>query len=88
MSTEFDNVPMSDASVIQHHSRSFSLAAKMLPRGIRADVVKLYAWCRWCDDAVDEAANSQKARECIKLLKKDVEKIYQGGSPEQVFDLK
>ena len=87
MSTEFDNVPMSDASVIQHHSRSFSLAAKMLPRTIRADVVKLYAWCRWCDDAVDEAANHLKAQECIKLLKQDVEKIYQGITPEHAASL-
>ncbi|CTQ49457.1 phytoene/squalene synthase family protein [Jannaschia donghaensis] len=38
---------------IAHGSRSFALAARLLPPGIRDDAVLLYAWCRHCDDAID-----------------------------------
>ncbi len=78
MKFDFDNLPPDDADVIQHHSRSFSLAAKLLPSRLRSDVEKLYAWCRWCDDAVDEAANLNEAKERLALLRKDVHRIYSG----------
>ena len=61
MEFNFDNLPSRDSVVIEQHSRSFSLAAKLLPKEIRSDVVKLYAWCRWCDDAVDEATSCGEA---------------------------
>ena len=63
MEFNFDSLPSSDSAVIEQHSRSFSLAAKLLPKEIRSDVVKLYAWCRWCDDAVDEATSRGEAIE-------------------------
>jgi phytoene synthase len=43
------------AAVIARHSRSFSLAARLLPPAVRADAIVLYAWCRHADDLVDEA---------------------------------
>jgi len=82
MGFSFDKLPPFDAAVIQHHSRSFSLAAKLLPKEIRTDVEKLYAWCRWCDDAVDEAANRDEAKNRIELLTADIERIYAGQQPE------
>ena len=78
MKFEFDKLPSADGDVIQHHSRSFSLAAKLLPRNIRSDVEKLYAWCRWCDDAVDKASNLSEAQERLELLRRDVYRIYRG----------
>ncbi len=78
MKFKFDTLPSADSDVIQHHSRSFSLAAKLLPRGIRSDVEKLYAWCRWCDNAVDEASNPREASERLELLRQDVHRIYEG----------
>ncbi len=78
MKFEFDKLPAADSDVIQHHSRSFSLAARLLPQTIRADVEKLYAWCRWCDDAVDEASSSSEAKERLQLLQQDVLRIYTG----------
>ena len=74
----FFDVPEDNAAVIRRHSRSFSLAAKCLPSGIRSDVEKLYAWCRWCDDAVDSAPNSQVANERLTSLRDDVERIFSG----------
>jgi len=84
MKFNFDNLPSSDSAVIEHHSRSFSLAAKLLPKEIRSDVVKLYAWCRWCDDAVDEATSRGEALERVDLLTADVERIYAGHLPNHV----
>ncbi len=78
MKFEFDKLPSADGDVIQHHSRSFSLAARLLPRSVRSDVEKLYAWCRWCDDAVDEASSLSEASERLELLCQDVERIYRG----------
>jgi len=74
----FFDVPEVNATVIRRNSRSFSLAAKCLPSGIRSDVEKLYAWCRWCDDAVDSAPSPQIASERLTSLRDDVERIFSG----------
>ncbi len=74
----FFDVPEDNATVIRGHSRSFSLAAKCLPGEIRRDVEKLYAWCRWCDDAVDSAPNRQAANERLTSLRNDIERIFSG----------
>ena len=61
--------------VITANSRSFSTAARFLPRSIRGDVVKLYAWCRACDDAVDDAETPDEALVQWQLLRDDVDRI-------------
>lgn len=81
MKFELDSLPPEDSVVIQHHSRSFSLAAGLLPRTVRKDVEKLYAWCRWCDEAVDEAPNQETAAIWLTGLREDVERIYRGEPP-------
>ncbi|MEM6979976.1 MAG: phytoene/squalene synthase family protein [Planctomycetota bacterium] len=63
------------ATVIRQNSRSFSLAARLIPRRIREDVVCLYAWCRSVDDAVDHAASREEAERELSILKSDVEAI-------------
>ncbi len=78
---DFDQLPSEDAMVIRKHSRSFSLAARLLPANVREDVETLYAWCRWCDDAVDQAPSVEAARNRLQLLREDVERIYQGEPP-------
>jgi 15-cis-phytoene synthase len=44
-------------ATIAHHSKSFSLAAKILPPASRDDAAVLYTYCRRVDDAVDEVAD-------------------------------
>ena len=34
-------------------SKSFAAASRLLAPAVRDDVVKLYAWCRHCDDVID-----------------------------------
>lgn len=83
MSFQFNQLPQDASVVIRQHSRSFSLAAAMLPSHIRADVEKLYAWCRWCDDAVDEAPSLEEAKTRLEKLRLDVDRIYRGESVSQ-----
>ncbi len=66
---------------IRRHSRSFSFASRLLPAGKRADVERLYAWCRWCDDGVDAAASPQEAHEFVSRAEHDVRRIAAGQSP-------
>jgi phytoene synthase len=66
---------------IRRHSRSFSFASRLLPAAKRADVERLYAWCRWCDDGVDTAAAPQEALEFVDQAAEDVRRIAAGTSP-------
>lgn len=69
---------------IRRHSRSFSFASRLLPAAKRADVERLYAWCRWCDDGVDAAATPQEAGEFVDLATEDIHRIAAGESPVAV----
>ena len=42
-------------ATIAQHSKSFALAAKLLPAAARDDAAVVYAWCRRADDAIDLA---------------------------------
>jgi len=66
---------------IRRHSRSFSFASRLLPASKRADVERLYAWCRWCDDGVDTAASPQQALEFVELATQDIGRIAGGKAP-------
>jgi phytoene synthase len=66
---------------IRRHSRSFSFASRLLPAAKRADVERLYAWCRWCDDGVDAAATPQEAFEFVEQATADVHRIAAGKRP-------
>lgn len=66
---------------IRRHSRSFLFASRLLPASKRADVERLYAWCRWCDDGVDAAASPHAAREFVDRAEQDVRRIAAGQSP-------
>jgi phytoene synthase len=40
--------------LIEEGSKSFAMAAKLLPGSIRDDAMMLYGWCRHCDDVIDD----------------------------------
>ena len=80
-SDAFDQVPEDESQVIRRHSRSFRLAATLLPRRVRNDVETLYAWCRWCDEAVDAAPTREHAELRLATLRDDVSRIFAGEAP-------
>lgn len=45
-------------SEMKKHAKSFSLAALFFPQGLHRSVERLYAWCRHCDDVIDEGRGS------------------------------
>jgi phytoene synthase len=66
---------------IRRHSRSFSFASRLLPAAKRADVERLYAWCRWCDDGVDAARSPAAAAEFVDRAGRDLRLIAAGTEP-------
>ncbi len=48
--------------IMRHHAKSFSRAARFLPRRFADPVAVLYAFCRIADDAVDLASDEASAR--------------------------
>ena len=62
---------------IQKHSKSFSMAARLLPQPARDEAVVLYAWCRYADDAVDEAPPGM-AGVALARLEAELTSIYAG----------
>ena len=72
---------MSDAvaAVIHQHSKSFSLASRLLPAAVRGDVVALYAWCRRADDAVDLSADPHAS---LARLTAELDAVYRGESSD------
>lgn len=76
---------MSDAvaAVIHQHSKSFSLASRLLPASVRGDVVALYAWCRRADDAVDL---SPDPRASLDRLTAELDAVYRAEVGAQTSD--
>ncbi len=65
-------------ATIAHHSKSFALAARLLPEAARADAEIVYTWCRRADDAVDLAASGARAGEALARLRGELDRVYAG----------
>jgi phytoene synthase len=63
-------------AVIRRHSKSFSLAARLLAPPARRHAELLYAWCRTADDAVDRAESPTAARAALARLRADLDRVY------------
>lgn len=74
-------------AVIRRHSRSFSIASRLLPDEIRVSVYALYAWCRTVDDAVDEATSDDQAARILNLLEDDLDQMRRRQSPQHAASL-
>ena len=68
--------------VIAHHSKSFALASRLLPKQVRDDAAVLYAWCRRVDDAVDTPGAD---RQVIETLHRELELAYAGGAEDRLL---
>ena len=74
-------------------SKSFALAAKLLPRSVRDDAIMLYAWCRHCDDEIDDqelgfaaaAKRSAAPLERLSALYQKTAQALRGEAREPVF---
>lgn len=79
--------------LIEKGSKSFAMAARLLPGSIRDDAVMLYAWCRHCDDEIDDqilgfagdASQKGSASERLLSLREKTARALHGDAEEPVF---
>jgi 15-cis-phytoene synthase len=81
-------------AMIEGGSRSFARAATLMPPNIRDSVYLLYAWCRHCDDCIDDQhlgfprEHPRSARDLdsrIALLRAKTVAAYRGEADEPAF---
>ena len=80
-------------AIISEHSKSFSLASRLLPRSSRDAAVVVYAWCRRADDAIDQAVipagnseGEQHLDAVLDRLRSELDSVYAGQhQPEPVL---
>ena len=58
--------------VLAHKARTFSLAARLLPRTTRDDAALVYAFCRLVDDTADEARDARSAAAALERLRAEL----------------
>jgi len=71
---------------IQRGSKSFAMAARLFDRRAREGAILLYAWCRHCDDVIDdqtlgfhsERASPASAQERLAALEDDTRRALAG----------
>jgi phytoene synthase len=63
--------------IIATQSRSFALAARLLPAACRDEVFVIYAFCRHVDDAIDRAPAGERPA-ALARLRAEVDAVYAG----------
>jgi phytoene synthase len=69
-------------------SKSFATAAKLFDATTRRSVLMLYAWCRHCDDVIDDQAlgfnvaakEESPAEQRLERLKNQTRRAWEGGT--------
>ena len=83
------NVQERSYEAIAKGSKSFAAASRLLAPATRDDVVKLYAWCRHCDDVIDgqslggelTALSPDEQRERLSLLEAETARALDTDEP-------
>jgi phytoene synthase len=65
------------ATTLRRGSKSFALAGRLLPRSLARDAATLYTFCRYVDDAVDQAPAGQEQR-ALDVMRSHVRSVYRG----------
>ena len=63
-------------SVLAHHGKSFRFAGRFLDKQQLEDCARLYRFCRYVDDLVDEVSDADAAQVELDFLKRDLELGY------------
>ena len=64
--------------VLEQNSKSFALAARLLPPRTRDRAAAVYAFCRRVDDAIDDAPPAQHEA-ALAQLHAELDRVYAGG---------
>ncbi len=72
-----DSLPDHTRAVMKKGSKSFSLAALLFDRATREGAQYLYAWCRTCDDEIDNETDPTRALERLNALRAKTARAFQ-----------
>lgn len=61
-------------AVLRRHGKSFHFAGRFLPAKDTENSARLYRFCRYVDDLVDEAADTTAARRKVNAILRDLER--------------
>lgn len=67
--------------LLRGHYENFWVASPMVPRPLRPDLARVYAYCRTVDDLGDESQDPEDARQRLLLWRSDVRRLWAGGTP-------
>ncbi len=72
--------------ILRAGSKSFHLASRLLPERVRQPTFALYAFCRFADDAVDDAPSDHDARRAVDGLRARLDRVYAGRPSNAVVE--
>jgi squalene synthase HpnC len=67
--------------LLRGHYENFWVSSPMVPRRLRPDMARIYAYCRTVDDLGDESAGPEDAEARLGVWRQDVELMLRGGTP-------
>lgn len=76
-SASHDAVLHACREIMEHNSKSFALAARLLPPASRDKAAAVYAFCRRVDDAIDGAA-AHAQESALQQLYAELDSVYSG----------
>ena len=71
--------------ITRREAKNFYYAFVTLPQEKRRAISAAYAFCRHCDDAVDEAASPEDKLSALAELRSNLGRAYQGRAPTSTF---
>jgi squalene synthase HpnC len=63
------------------HYENFSVASRLVPGPLRADLMRFYAFCRTTDDFGDESPSREAALEYLGAWRVETEAMFSGAQP-------
>ena len=71
--------------ITRREARNFYYAFVLLPRRRRQAIYVAYAFCRYCDDAVDSESSMPEKLQRLADLRGMLDRCYRGEAEEPVF---
>lgn len=71
--------------ITRREARNFYYAFILLPPRRRRAIYVAYAFCRFCDDAVDSESSTEEKLQRLNDLRRQLDRCYQGHADEPVF---
>jgi 15-cis-phytoene synthase len=68
------------------HSKSFAMAARVFPAATRDDAAVIYSYCRYVDDAVDNADGSDQQQRAMQRLRAELDLVF-NALPESTINI-